>query len=620
MGDGPGAKSGGAASGGSENNEGGASSGGSGNGGNPPVPPVTPRPKVSCFPDEGTPAGADLSLEVTPSRISGVAPLYVFFDSQGTTSTATENPFHDLSYCWSFDDEDAGNFKTNGLSKNQALGPQAAHVFETPGTYNVSLIVRDSDDKEAVRSVEITVEDPETVFAGNNTVCLSESGNFDGCPDGATQVTDDDVVALNSHVAEGRRLLLRRGDSFVATESVEIDVPGPGIIGAYGDGDPPLIAPSGPTQTFALGNGNASERRFEDWRIMDLAFDGGGDGSIASGHNVYQFLALRLKAANLSGYVGVANQGGDEVAIQDCEFTDLLGGDEPEKDGGGNNMAYITAHRLALLGNYYNNSTEGEHVVRIRFTKGAILSSNDLGRANGPRLLLKLHSLDWETEGQEYTENVLISDNVFRGTDEQGWMVTLGPASNDEQRLRNFIVERNEFIRSHTNIKVPLLVQGENFTIRDNIFRTTVSGEYTAMHFETLASDNYAKNVRVLHNTAAAGPNPNDVVRLLAFRNANGSTTTLGEEVWVFNNIVYGNGNAVLRNQVSEAEVPNLQEGSNELTQSNPFENSSLEGWEHFELADGASGIGSADKAYTSRWDFTQQTRDSNPDLGAMER
>lgn len=84
-------------------------------------------------------------VTIDPSRTSGVAPLAVFFDASGTTSTNTSYPFTELSYHWSFGDDPNAKFKlTTNRPKNESLDPVAGHVFETPGTYTVTLTVRDS--------------------------------------------------------------------------------------------------------------------------------------------------------------------------------------------------------------------------------------------------------------------------------------------------------------------------------------------------------------------------------------------------------------------------------------------------------------------------------------------
>ncbi len=580
---------------------------------------IISHPNLGCFPIDGQPAGSDLSLQLTPSRTVGVAPLLVHFDTDGTSSTLTQHPFSDLSYCWDFDDTNAGVFTTTGYSKNRALGPVAGHVFETPGTYTVTLVARDANDREAVSQVTITVEDPETVFAGSDTVCMSSSADFTGCPNAATQLTGSDIAEFQSYVATGRRLLLRRGDTFTST-GLDINVAGPGIVGAYGTGDLPLINTEG--LIFNLSHYGIDNAKFVDWRIMDLEVDGGGltTSSLARGHNLFDFLALRLRGRNLAAYVTVGNEGGDLIGIADCHFTDLLGGDNPDADGGGYNMAYLNGTRLVVLGNYYNNSTEGEHVMRIRFTQNSVVSSNQLGAANGPRLLLKLHALNWGTESLEYTERVVVSDNIFQGTEDQDWMVFIGPASDDEQRLRTILVERNEFVRAHTNIKVQLLLQAEDVTVRDNLFRSTVGGASTSINLETFASDNVASNIRIYHNSAVAGPGASDWVKLLDFRNSLGLTPLLSKDVAVFNNIVFANTNAQLMSSVTDSQVPNLTFGNNLITETSPFVAQNPATWTDFELTETSSARDGATLSYYSRWDFTRRTRDPvTPDVGALD-
>lgn len=110
-----------------------------------PTTPASPPGIASCT----TPA---IGLTFAASRLSGVAPLAVFFDATATTATATTRPFHDIEYKWNFGDPAGspvnGTTWTNGSragasSRNAATGPVAAHVFETPGTYTVALTAFD---------------------------------------------------------------------------------------------------------------------------------------------------------------------------------------------------------------------------------------------------------------------------------------------------------------------------------------------------------------------------------------------------------------------------------------------------------------------------------------------
>ena len=170
----------------------------------------------------GRAAGAIVPALV-PSRTSGVAPLYVFFDATATTAAATNRPFHELEYRWDFGDAASGSWTSTpgmpNLSRNQATGPVAAHVFESPGTYTVSLTALDGA-APATKSVQITVADPDTVFAAN-TLCVGNSqpvAGSGGCPAGAAVLASCDFdAAINNNIASRKRILFRRGDTFAPT-------------------------------------------------------------------------------------------------------------------------------------------------------------------------------------------------------------------------------------------------------------------------------------------------------------------------------------------------------------------------------------------------------------------
>ena len=87
-----------------------------------------------------------MNLSVNASRSSGVAPLSVFFDTTGTVSSTTTKPFHDIEYRWNFGETSgpgAGTWNQGSRpgksSRNLATGPLAAHVYEMPGTYTVTV-------------------------------------------------------------------------------------------------------------------------------------------------------------------------------------------------------------------------------------------------------------------------------------------------------------------------------------------------------------------------------------------------------------------------------------------------------------------------------------------------
>jgi hypothetical protein len=146
-----------------------------------------------------------------------VAPLAVFFDATGTTSTGTTRPFHELGYQWNFGDALA-TWDTTGSSKNLATGGVAAHVFEQPGTYTVTLTVTDGVNSQTTTST-ITVQDPNTVFSGANTTLCYRNGASRSRVLAAVPPVRPSAI---KHLADdrqqlrqaGKRVLLKRGDVF----------------------------------------------------------------------------------------------------------------------------------------------------------------------------------------------------------------------------------------------------------------------------------------------------------------------------------------------------------------------------------------------------------------------
>ncbi|KPA10835.1 PKD domain protein, partial [Candidatus Magnetomorum sp. HK-1] len=153
---------------------------------------------------------------LTASRMTGVAPLGVNFTAGVPASTPESRPFHDLDYVWDFGDQSGNVWAVSGKSKDTAQGPVAAHIFETPGVYTVTLTTSDQSGPISVETVQITIQDPNLVYSGTNTICICDamSNDFTGCPSGAQQITTDDVSDIKSAVASNRRILLQRGSSW----------------------------------------------------------------------------------------------------------------------------------------------------------------------------------------------------------------------------------------------------------------------------------------------------------------------------------------------------------------------------------------------------------------------
>ena len=462
-----------------------------------------------------TEAVGSVQISFIPSRTSGVAPLAVNFDATGTTSSATDKPFRELDYSWNFGDSGSGTWAESGKSRNIAKGGVSAHVFDNPGTYNVSLTVKDSMGGLSTQNTTITVLDPNTVFSGTNTRCVSTSGNFSGCPTGAEQITssnfNEQVTWVKS--ASGRRLLFRRGDSWSSSSSSSVNIDGPGYIGAYGTcsganqrgicSNAPLIQKtSGNHYIFTVGSAN-------DWRITDLAFSGssceGCGGAITGWADVDNNLWYRLKSTGFDIHfglndfqVGTANVQNDNVFFVNNEVS-----------SGYRYGAYLQARGLTIMGNHIGN-TSVSHILRISQAHKSVISNNLLENAStnstAGRHALKLHSYAEYASTISKTEYVVVSDNTFGGSGP--WTVVVGPVNAvRDERLKEIVIERNKFIAQTPNqnslVGLGLKISASGVIVRNNIFNATSGGlgSYTAINVSPRGIEPPPSDVGLYNNT-----------------------------------------------------------------------------------------------------------------------
>jgi len=518
-----------------------------------------------------------ITVRLAPSRTAGVAPLAVFFDASGTTADGIARPFHDLHYAWDFGDPAAGVWSTSGLSRNAETGPLSAHVFDSPGTYTVTLTVRDATGAKATRSVQVTVQDPDAVFGGANTICVSQTGNFSGAPAGARTVTTGSFGEAIGNAAPGRRVLLRRGETWSVGGGVRINCAGPGTIGAFGDGAlPRLVSPTG--TVFRLSDGE--NPLLQDWRIMDLDVQGAGAGTCVAGGSgtVRQVLLYRLRARDIHtgfsfspsvlDYFGIPMH--DQLAIADCDIAHATG-------GSGGNLTYIGADRVTMLGNRLWDSRDAEHVLRSPYMNRGVISHNDLRHQARTKHVIKLHAPAWGAGGV-YTEKVVLADNVIVG--DADWSVGLGPQNDTrDERLRDIIVERNFFTSEALGVQVMLCVWASDVTVRNNIFDVSLAS--TCISVTPRGIEPPPARVHVYNNTGYSA-SPSLVLRFV--RIASSASATV-----VRNNL------AAAPNQTSAVLLggtgTGLVESNNLLTRSPGFVTQAPVAPPDFRLATGSPAI-----------------------------
>jgi hypothetical protein len=478
-----------------------------------------------------------ITLSNVPSRYTGVAPLSVYFNAAGTTATSTTRPFHDLDYRWDFGDA-AGSpvsgttWATTGAragvgSRNTAIGAQGAHVFESPGTYTVTLTATDGTNTVTNNCARIVVQDPEAVFAGTNTICISTSGIFTDCPAGATHVTTSNFAsAINTYTASNRRLLFRRGETFTGASSGILDVNGPGLIGAYGTGAKPIVNGPGTAPVITLGTYGSG--LYTDWRIMDLYLNGqnnqaGENVGINAAGQFNQVTILRVDVVGTSsGYAAShwtltsGQQSFDQWSIHDSTAAGI-----PNCNWTGHYICnwriYVAGTRWSMQGNTLDNLGNpstlyagGSHVIRTEMLQNSVISNNTLKGAGDFQHDIKIHAWAWgggaggNATAGTYTEKVIIADNKIEGG-ANPWMLSLGPQDEiTDERIRDIIVERNWF-SSNSRTQMHMHISSSDTTIRNNICDLTNAPWHICVSIARWGITPTPDNDRVYNNTFYSG-------------------------------------------------------------------------------------------------------------------
>jgi hypothetical protein len=383
-------------------------------------------------------------------------------------------------------------FEASGQRCNEARGFVAAHLYETPGTYSVTLCVADGA-KGACRSTDVVVSDPDKVYRGTRTVCVSNNGDHSGCPAGARRVSSqsDFDAALSAHLRANKRVLFHRGQTFQANSSFRFDQSHRNmIVGAYGSGAKPKIEGSGTAlfENTCKGSGQAGPAPV-DTRIMDLEL-----------HDGASFLQLQDPAeqltvarVDLTGLWGPGSDFGQIYQWRDhinyCETGNSPDAAEQwflvENDFGrtesGRNIT-MTAQRSAALGNTFRGATNS-HVVRWQVTRRNVISHNQwLGSPKDGLHQLKYHGGQYNDGNfggvNEYS---VISHNFCNGN-KGAWAFTLGQQGLDGdpsdtfERASRMIIENNYFKDADGSVQIFVRIDADQSRFSDNVCEQKVSG------------------------------------------------------------------------------------------------------------------------------------------------
>lgn len=223
------------------------------------------RAKVGRNITVATPGNRDNSVKAelkVLTRVNGVSPETVYFSAMDSTSDKETDyaggrdplaiAWSKLTYHFDFDDTDAGFYDTTGRSRNHQMSgsPRAIHTFYCKGEqdpnwvsgsqaciFDVRVRVKDSLGSYDDASVKVQIQTQEDYYSPSDTVCISASSNWQGCPTGAIHTTS----SLELGEWSGKRVLYQRG-STQPYDNIKISLAAKNVtVDTYGVGERPLV-------------------------------------------------------------------------------------------------------------------------------------------------------------------------------------------------------------------------------------------------------------------------------------------------------------------------------------------------------------------------------------------
>ena len=487
-----------------------------------------------CFTNP-TPGGSLDAVITPPSRTSGMVPLAILF--KGYESTPRETI---AKYTWDFGD-----------GSSPFVGFNAAHVYEKPGTYTVTLQVEDSLGHADSATVTITSH----AVSGTTYYVDAQAGNDDN-PGTSTQQAWKTVakalsaIRANTIVKPGDQVLFRRGQSFPMTQAASVrGTDGPINVGAYGDGNRPKLIFVGTQGDFELIDATSN---VTDLRFMDLEIDGKNNGIYDCGQervsvfrayrDVYDILFLRNHMHHLSSLWSYSNQTMDRFFAFHNTGTDLA-----------ETGMYFKADppmSVAIVGNTIKRLAN--HIAYNSGISDSVFADNQFGQHAFGRT--------FRITGKDI-KNVVVKRNTFEGwidpltSDDcpvnaggQGHnngtryhfsMIHLGPNGSRSYLLSSSHIDFSENIVTDAEKLISIGGGQYNVLISNNIFMTkdtrSVSRISIGAHVGHDASGN--KNIKILNNTfvlSGAGP----ALGITNYDSTSGIAPLNHEDIIFQNNIV----------------------------------------------------------------------------------
>ena len=494
------------------------------------------------------------------SLTQGYAPFPVFFE--GWQSSPRESL---IRYDWDF----GPGTESDELGRTFE-GFNAAHVFETPGTYTVSLRVTDTSGTQSdVATATITVLARNSAGTYYVDSVLGNDSNDGKAPTvggghGPWQTAGKAFTMLKkvggvALLNPGDRVLFNRGQTFALTGNLTYNAGNVYLIslldhgttcqgiqyGAYGTGAKPVIQWAGTADMVGTPPSQS---------IGPLYRAGYGGGYIVWSDLQVNFLNP-TNGVQLGGIVA-AYAAWKNILFLRCDFSDSnsdiwsMEGLDPAPDGiftvsctcnnyqtaasGEGTMVYGGPSHLVLLNNKFDLSAN--HIAYLKPVNKGVISKNVFSRPAFGRTALRMDGGPASASGSpgqsgvaigQTANNVVISDNQFLGWVDSSIggagrgggahngggvsynykLIDIG-ANGDGQQIHDQIVfERNVITNFMTGMTV---VNTTNMIIRNNLFVSPAAGMALGLNSDPIRAYAPLQNVFVYGNIFLTGSHPMD--------------------------------------------------------------------------------------------------------------
>ena len=476
------------------------------------------------------------------STSTGIAPLGVVFDG-AITSSDVQN-FSDLTYFFDYGDPGADTF-TNGMyqgkTKNKQVGgPEGVYVYTSTGTFTASMWVHDGIRMWGPVSKTITVDSADSYYSGNNTICISTSGDFTNAPPGSLQITTSSYkTAIDTYLKTGKRVLFRASETFLLSASVGFSGQNNFYLGSYGTGPRPIVLYTGTDiSAFAIfAAGSIVANNPYNGKIENLNFQGGESTGTTSGITGVGTGGSPADPSTMVGNYVINNCNFDYVGtplsftnlknlvVNKCSFTYVARGIPT----GGQIGLYVAGfHQFGIIDCNFNNEFGGEHVTRIQGGKIAAIISSEFRRTQGIRQLLTIRgSSSYETE------YITVAGNMIDGRlSTNNWLMTIAPQNTTSfEPISRIVLESNYFIACDGPSQVALVLESDYIHINNNVFHLHSTSTQSGMNFITLR----------VANTVGLNPPSNVSIKYNTFYNEKSTFSGIFISSTATNTKIYGN-------------------------------------------------------------------------------